>query len=160
MQELINDSDFNSPAEIDLTALKKDEPKTDEPQDTTILDQDLPRYKTGKKAGQIKASALKKINPKIQESEANNTNPSTLLISGGLVIMVIDLIIPKLVAKFGKVNEDPLKLTDDQKKELIPLADNAFKSLNLTGITPMNLFIVSLFSIYATNFITLKLLSK
>jgi hypothetical protein len=75
--------------------------------------------------------------------------------------MFIDLAIPNLISfvnnKFSKkkVKTKSMQLTEKQKNELEPFANEAAKQLMLKG-NPVNVFIIALFSIYGLNFLMLK----
>lgn len=83
------------------------------------------------------------------------------LITGALLLMMIDLAIPNIIAfannKFSgkKIKARQLQLNESQKNELEPFANEAAKQLMIKG-NPVSVFIVALVAIYGINFIALK----
>lgn len=88
--------------------------------------------------------SLKDGENKINISEKNN------LITGYLLLLVIDLFIPSLLAFLFKkrgIKKEDLKLTQNEIKDLGPLADEVAKEL--TGkISPLTLFVLSISGVY------------
>lgn len=83
------------------------------------------------------------------------------LISGALFLMIIDLAIPNLIAFVNnkaskkKVKAKSMQLTDKQKQELEPFANEVTKQLMIKG-NPLNVFIGCLVGMYGLNFMMLK----
>lgn len=99
--------------------------------------------------------------PKNSEIEPEQNIEVNSLISGSFLILMIDLLIPAAISGINnsfskvKVKTSDLQLTDSQKKELIPLADEAAKKLALKA-DPLIVFITSLVGIYGINLMALK----
>lgn len=83
------------------------------------------------------------------------------IISGALLILMIDLVIPNIMVFANnkltktKMKVKDLQLTKAQKDELIPLADEAAKKIALKG-DPLTVFILSLVGIYGINLMSIK----
>lgn len=83
------------------------------------------------------------------------------IVSGALFLLLIDFIIPNIICLLNnkvskkKINPSLLKLLDEQKKELEPIADEVAKLINLKG-NPMTILIASLAAIYLGNFMLIK----
>lgn len=83
------------------------------------------------------------------------------ILSGAMFLMLIDLTIPFLISvlnnQFSKTKIKPsdLQLSEKQKAELSPLADQVAKELNIEG-NPIAIFVISLLGIYGLNFAMLK----
>ncbi len=96
---------------------------------------------------------------------AAQPTPGTLqasdIISGALLLMFIDLAIPNLLVFANnarskkKIKAKALQMTDEQKRQLEPFANEASKQLLLKG-NPVQVFLIALISIYGLNFIALK----
>jgi|GEM_PF-6611663 len=120
--------------------------------------QTIEYYKTGKKAGQPKPNRAKPAytapvisSPVQQSSSVNGT-----LITGALFIMLIDLVMPALIAFINnqttkvQIKASMLGLDDKQKKDFEKLADEAVKQLNIQA-NPMILLSISMGGIYMMN---------
>lgn len=120
---------------------------------------DVPRYKTGPKAGQPRPPRKVRIGYN-QTNEISSISGEIL--TGALFLTLIDLVMPVLIIGLNnrfsdqKMNAKDLKLSDKQKAELAPIADKVVKQLNINA-NPNMLLIVSMFGIYAANFVALKL---
>jgi|GEM_PF-1976715 hypothetical protein len=85
----------------------------------------------------------------------------TQLLSGAMFLLLIDLIIPNLLVFLNnksskkKMKATALQLTNEQKRELAPLADEVAKQVAMKG-NPLTIFIVSLLGIYGLNFMMLR----
>jgi hypothetical protein len=108
-------------------------------------------YQTGKKAGQLRPVRLNKQPVEIS---------GNLIISGALLLMFIDMVFPVLISlannrinKKTQVKPEQLRLTDEQKTQLIPLADAAAKNITVTA-NPFAVLGVALFGMYGANFIS------
>jgi hypothetical protein len=79
------------------------------------------------------------------------------IITGALFLLFIDFIIPNILCMVHnrvskkKMKPDLIKLTDEQKKELEPIADEVAKQINLQG-SPVTILAASLAAIYLGNF--------
>jgi hypothetical protein len=101
--------------------------------------------------------------PKKEVSQENDSKiiPDSALISGSLMLILIDLLIPNLIAflnnRFSKKKIKALKLqmTDKQKEELSPVADAAAKQWMLQA-SPTSVLLVALLGIYGVNFMMLQ----
>jgi hypothetical protein len=108
-------------------------------------------YQTGKKAGQLRPVRLNKQPVEIS---------GNLIISGALLLMFIDMVFPVLISlannrinKKTQVKPEQLRLTEEQKTQLIPLADAAAKNITVTA-NPFAVLGVALFGMYGANFIS------
>lgn len=117
-------------------------------------------YKTGKKAGQPRK-------PRVTATINPDTNPMSLggdLLSGAMFLMLINLMIPAIMAglnnKFSKdkMKAGDLALTTSQENKLAPIADRVLKQLNIQA-NPTLLLFLSIVGIYGTNFMVAKMLS-
>lgn len=83
------------------------------------------------------------------------------VITGALFLLFIDFIIPNILCFFHnriskkKMNPSILKLSDEQKKELEPIADEVAKQINFKG-SPVAILAASLGAIYISNFMMNK----
>ncbi len=88
------------------------------------------------------------------------------LITGALMLMLIDLALPNLISlsnnfivkktKTGKkVKAGDLQMTKDQRAELEPIADQVAKEMMLKA-NPLAVLILSMLGIYGINFMMLK----
>lgn len=122
--------------------------------------QTIEYYKTGKKAGQPKPNRNKQpayVPPTTTTNvqPVNNTVNGTL-ITGALFIMLIDLVMPALIAFINnqttkvQIKASTLGLDDKQKKDFEKLADEAVKQLNIQA-NPMILLSISMGGIYMMN---------
>ncbi|MFA5297632.1 MAG: hypothetical protein WC389_05425 [Lutibacter sp.] len=95
------------------------------------------------------------------EPEPLKTLAASDLISGALFLLFIDLLIPSIFVfannRFSKkkIKVDKLRLTENQKNQLEPLANEAAKQIMLKG-NPVTVFAFALISIYGLNFMMLK----
>lgn len=107
-------------------------------------------YQTGKKAGQKKP--LNKA--KLTYVPPPNMEVSGEILTGAMCLTMIDFIIPMLISMTHnfmaktKINYEDLKLTDKQRNELTPVANNVVKALKLNA-NPVAIAIVSLLCIYS-----------
>lgn len=98
---------------------------------------------------------------KIPEPEPPKQLLASDLISGALFLMLIDLAIPNLIAFANnqvskkKIKPKLLQLTDKQKQELEPFANEVTKQLLIKG-NPLYVFIGCLVGMYGLNFMLLK----
>lgn len=134
-------------------------------------------YQTGKKAGQLKASVTggntaKPNGSTTQQSQplpntpANTTGTvQSSLITGALFLIIVDVCIPFGVASINnwlskdKIDSSKLQLTEKQRKDLEPLANEVVKYLNLNA-NPVVLFLIGYGGIVAMNFMLQKSLAK
>jgi len=83
------------------------------------------------------------------------------VVTGALFLLLIDFVIPNVICMVNnkmsrkKINPALLKLTEEQRKELEPLADEVARQINLKG-DPKMIFIASLAAIYIGNFMLIK----
>jgi hypothetical protein len=83
------------------------------------------------------------------------------IITGSLLIILIDLVIPNIMVfannKFSKkkIKTSDLMLSNEQKKELEPFADAAANQMMLKG-NPIYMLIVCLLGMYGVKLMTLK----
>ena len=109
-----------------------------------------------KKRGRPKGSGSKASKSRFTEKVEGNE-----IINGTLLIFFIDTAIPMAISflnnRFSdeKVKASELQLTAAQKRDLQPIADEVAKQIAING-NPMTVFIISLVSIYAGNYISKK----
>ncbi len=83
------------------------------------------------------------------------------LINGGLFILLIDLVLPNILALANnqmtskKIKAKDLQLTEKQRGDLEPMANIVAKKF-LENVDPMYMFFISLIGIYGINFMMLK----
>jgi hypothetical protein len=116
-------------------------------------------YQTGKKAGQLRKLA-KKDTDTPAEMEISGS-----LIDGAMFIMLIDLLFPLAITFFNnkvsdvKINADDLQLSEKQKKDLTPIADNVVKQLTIKA-DPAWLLFIAMTGMYGFNFLSAKTLAE
>jgi hypothetical protein len=120
-------------------------------------------YQTGKKAGQLRAGAVK---PKVTVTpNQTETSISGEIISGALFMTMIDLLLPLLFITANnyfsktKIKAEDLQLTDKQKNELEPIAEKVAAQVRLTA-NPTVVLIFTLAGIYGLNFIKAKMIAE
>lgn len=93
---------------------------------------------------------------KIEEIKEEN------IINGSLLILLIDLILPRLVvlvhnriSKEKQVKSSQLQMTNKQRKDLMPIADEAAKQL-LIKANPITVLLIALIGIYGINLLMLR----
>ncbi len=112
-------------------------------------------FQTGKKAGQLKPNMKHKA-PMVESAEISGT-----LIDGALFIMLIDLLVPMLITiannKFSdtEIDIEDLQLSEKQKKDLSPLADEVVKKLSIEG-HPVTMLVLGMAGIYGINFMAAR----
>lgn len=117
-------------------------------------------YQTGAKKGQPRPNK-KSVNVEYIEDGQPGTLSGEIL-TGALFLTLIDLILPLLIALINnkisdsKIEAKQLMLTDKQKKELAPLAEQVIKKINIQA-NPIALLSISLLGIYGINFAALKM---
>jgi hypothetical protein len=104
--------------------------------------------KKGQKAGMTAEEATKDI---IGEPVNIDSNP---IITGGLLILLIDLVLPNIIAfannkfsKTKKIKATDLQLSEDERKQLEPLAEQVAKEMSVKA-NPLTVLIVSLVGMY------------
>ena len=86
---------------------------------------------------------------------------SDTIINGALLLLFIDVVIPNLIAMINnkmskkKIKASRLAMTEGQKRELQPIADEAARAIQLQG-NPITILAFSIVSIYATNLLLIK----
>lgn len=141
-------------------------PNLSKPFESTIKQAEQRFYKSGKKMGQPKPNRTGfsyNPNPVPSQPIPNQQGQpiNNQLISGSLFITLIDYVFPLIIGfinnRFSKTKIDgsKLKLTDEQRKDLKPLADEAVKYMNLSA-NPVLLFTLSLGGLYVMNFFLQK----
>ncbi len=172
--EIINDLDSQLSAykTMDETSVESDgdSTTTEERPKVTVSDEladktnPLYYYQSGKKEGQLKPAGKRLLEGKAEPAKVNvdSSNKSiqgSAVISGILLITMIDLLFPLIVAvihnqfsKDKKVKVSELSLKAGQKKELQPIADEVVKALNIEA-NPIHMFIISLLGIYGLNLV-------
>lgn len=96
-----------------------------------------------------------------QAEEEEPRRTSTTQIKGATVLLVVDLFAPPLLAKLynylfkpkKQIHYKDLKLTSEEKEELIELADAAFEDAGIE-LSPMNAFLSTLAIVYTTKIFT------
>lgn len=95
------------------------------------------------------------------DNEENQNFISNSIITGTILLLLIDVVIPTIIVLVNnkvskkKIKAVNLKLTQAQKSELQPLADEAAKKIMLEG-SPVTMLIIGLIGIYTTNLLMLK----
>jgi len=136
----IKTTGLNKDIEDMLSGYKEDLQVSDEPQ------------QTGKK---------RRSKKKVENEPEKQPTEMPSMISGALLILMIDLLIPNVIAlannKFtkDKVKASDLQLDTKQKNELEPIADEVAKTIALQG-NPMTVLVVTLLGIYGINLMALK----
>ncbi len=139
VKEEIKTSGINKEVE-DLLSGYKEQMIVDEPKKEVIKD------KRGRKK-------------KIDEPDPEPVESS--IISGALLILMIDLVIPNIMVFVNnkvtgeKLKVKDLQLTRSQQSELQPIADEVAKNIALRG-NPLTVLIVTLIGIYGINLMALK----
>jgi hypothetical protein len=95
--------------------------------------------------------------PENEEIETPEKTTSTTKIKGATIILLIDLFIPPVISliynnfinKKKPITAQSLKLEQDEKEELIELADQAMEDSNIE-LSPMNAFLLGLSMIYGS----------
>jgi hypothetical protein len=106
-------------------------------------------YQTGKKKGQLKK-------PYKEEMEITGD-----LMDGAMFITLVDMVLPMLICLGNnaiskiKVEPDKLMLTEKQKNQLAPLAEQVVKRLSVKA-DPTILLCVSLFTMYGVQFYSIR----
>ena len=85
------------------------------------------------------------------------------VITGALMMMLIDLALPQLIAfannklnkKGKKIQATALQMTPEQRKELEPVADQVAKEMMIQA-NPLTVLIISMIGIYGINFMMIK----
>ena len=118
-------------------------------------------FQRGKKKGTLRPSP----NPIAIGSNWNpSPAPQTItgdIISGALLITLIDLLIPLLIVALNnqfskqKIKAELLQMNEKQKSTLAPVCDSVARQINLTG-NPVVILLVSLVGIYGMNFLMIK----
>jgi hypothetical protein len=101
--------------------------------------------------------------PKNGVSEPQPSISETPIISGALMMMLIDLALPQLICfannklnkKGKKIQASALQMTPEQRKELEPVAEQVAKEMMLQA-NPLTVLIISMIGIYGINFMMLK----
>ena len=101
--------------------------------------------------------------PKNSVNDPQPVIESSPVITGALMMMLIDLALPHLMAfannklnkKGKKIKASDLQMTNDQRKELEPVADQVAKEMMLQA-NPLTVLIISMIGIYGINFMSLK----
>jgi len=89
--------------------------------------------------------------------QANEINAAKF-ITGSILLMVCDAIIPTATikvlgmfdAKYKQLKTKNIKLSQEQKKDLEPLADECVKAMTLT-MQPTTVFFITMFILYGSN---------
>lgn len=96
-----------------------------------------------------------------RKSKFKTTVEGKEIISGFLLLLVIDIIFPNIIMfvnnKFAKekIKSKGLQLTKEQRNELQPIADEVAKEIMLNA-SPILILTLALGSIYFTNYLSLK----
>lgn len=109
-------------------------------------------FQTGKKAGQLRPNMQHKAPPPEQMTISGS------LIDAGMFLMLIDMIFPLLIQvannKFNsetKIKVEDLQMTDKQKRDLEPIAEQVIKQMSISA-DPKWLLLGSLLGIYGINY--------
>lgn len=159
------------PASAQMTVSEGAKPPTVNPALSKPLENTIQYYKTGKKAGQPKptkapgtgsASGTPAVtaSPVAQSGTVNST-----LISGALFIMLVDLVLPMIIAFVNnqvsktQIEASSLGLDDKQKKDFEKLADEVVKQFNLQA-NPAVILAVSMGGVYMMNVVLQRSLAE
>ena len=165
MAKKINEDVQNAPSNADILAeMKQNAPKTGPVNneisellsgysEKIIIDEPAAIQNEKSKRGRKPKNAQEPIQ-QIQESP---------VITGALMMMLIDLALPHLIAfannklnkKGKKIRASDLQMTNEQRKELEPVADQVAKEMMLQA-NPLTVLIISMIGIYGINFMMLK----
>lgn len=113
-------------------------------------------YVRGAKKGQPKPPSKSK--PVVQPPTQIQ---ASVIISGALFITLVDTLMPMVICGLNnwltktKVDPDKMKMTESQRRDLVPIGDAVVKELNIQS-SPSVLFLVSLVGIYGINFMSLR----
>jgi len=94
--------------------------------------------------------------PEPEQLQTIGDNP---MLSGSMIILMIDLIIPNLICFAGnrftkkKIKPQRLQMTSKQREELEPIAEKVAQQMALKA-NPMAVLIISLLGIYGVNFMS------
>jgi hypothetical protein len=105
------------------------------------------------KAGEIDLSQYKPVEIPNDQQQQQQQVDIAKYVSGGLLLIMIDSIIPTVITIFYPKLKDlkdkkAIRLTKEEREELKPLADEAIKSLSLQ-MTPLEGFLLTLSFMYA-----------
>jgi len=122
---------------------------------TNEFSQETAKKKRGRpKGGKNKAS-----------SELENNIIDSQLLTGSLLILLIDLLFPLVITtlnnmfnKKTKIDSEDLMLTEKQKKDLVPIADQVARKINIDN--PLLLMVICLGGIYGINYTTAITIKK
>lgn len=125
---------------------------TNEIQVDTPAAQEFAKGKRGRKKGQKNGMSADEISTDINGNPTQvNENP---IITGGLLILLIDLALPNIIAfannkfsKTKKIKASELQLTEEERKQLEPLAEQVAKEMSMKA-NPLTVLIVSLVGMY------------
>ena len=159
-------ADYKEPAKVkvETEVTQPQAPQQTQPANTENWKGDPRYYQRGKKAGQLRPNNTVRVTPN-PSAPVESTIPANSIITGAMLIMLIDMLIPLLITAINdkvskqKIQAEQLQLTSNQKKELAPICDDVAKHLNLSA-NPMVLLTVSLVGIYGINFMVIKQQSK
>lgn len=174
--EPVKDSDIDSILEqyksgyTEETSTQQNEP-VKPAIDTTDKNDKRFYYVKGAKKGQRKPEAVIKQALKDNPITVNTNTPlesttlSGSIISGAIALTFINLLAPLIICginnSFSKVyiDEEKIKLTKEQKKELEPIYDEALKYLQFKG-NPVTLAILATSGIMIMNFFMIRNIEK
>lgn len=115
-------------------------------------------YQRGAKKGQLRPTPLQ---ARIQTPTVPANIQGNAIISGALLISLIDLLLPLAISALNNIASDQkikpelLQMTAKQKDTLAPVCDQVSQYINLTG-NPLIILTVSLVGIYGMNFLMIK----
>jgi hypothetical protein len=113
--------------------------------------QEFAKKKRGRKPGQkagMSASDVTDMNP--ETTGMIGENP---IITGGLLMLLIDLALPNVIALINnkvsksKITASTLQLSEDERKQLEPLADQVAREMSVKA-NPLTVLIISLVGLY------------
>lgn len=96
-----------------------------------------------------------------RKSKFKTTIEGKEVISGFLLLLIIDIIFPNIIMFINnryaktKIKSNQLQLSQTQRNELQPIADEVAKEIMINA-SPVLILILALGSIYFTNFLSLK----
>jgi len=160
-EEILNSMKQDAPvanktvdAVADLMKGYKDAPIIDEPSA-----QEFAKKKRGRKPGQkagMSASDVQSDNP--ENTGVIGENP---IITGGLLMLLIDLVLPNVIALINnkvsksKITASSLQLSEDERRQLEPLADQVAREMSVKA-NPLTVLIISLVGMYGMKLMTQK----
>jgi hypothetical protein len=145
------------------SSIEFEQPKEETPGTSAdVKDSGTEYYVRGPKKGQPKPT---KKNKAVSYDMSASEEISGDIIDGAMFLMLIDLLIPFIIAmannRFSesKIKASDLQLENDQIKKLTPLCDKVVSYLKLRG-NPLVMLIIALVGMYGVKFAAIKATSR